>query len=39
MAADFQLQHPNACRHVASGIFGSKFVTVVITGRTSRRDS
>ncbi|XP_062507757.1 nuclear protein localization protein 4 homolog [Corticium candelabrum] len=39
MAADFQLQHPNACRHVASGIFGSKFVTVVITGNSDEQIS
>jgi nuclear protein localization family protein 4 len=37
MAADFQLQYPNSCRHAASGTFGSKFVTVVVTGNADEQ--
>lgn len=33
MAGHFQNQHPNACRHASSGYFGSKFVTVCVTGQ------
>ncbi|CAH2105964.1 unnamed protein product [Euphydryas editha] len=32
MAGHFQNQHPSACRHASSGYFGSKFVTVCVTG-------
>ncbi|XP_047505181.1 nuclear protein localization protein 4 homolog [Pieris napi] len=32
MAGHYQNQHPNACRHASSGYFGSKFVTVCVTG-------
>ena len=32
MAADLQTQHPNACHLSPDGHFGSKFVTVVVTG-------
>ena len=32
MAADFQNQFPNACHFASDGHFGSKFVTVVVTG-------
>ncbi|XP_015608154.1 nuclear protein localization protein 4 homolog [Cephus cinctus] len=32
MAGHFQNQHPNPCRFSPSGIFGSKFVTVCVTG-------
>lgn len=32
MAADLQSRHPNACRLSPDGHFGSKFVTVVVTG-------
>lgn len=32
MAGHFQNEHPNACRHAAGGYFGSKFVTVCVTG-------
>ncbi|XP_051158551.1 nuclear protein localization protein 4 homolog [Leptopilina boulardi] len=32
MAGYFQNQHPNPCRFSASGNFGSKFVTVCVTG-------
>ncbi|XP_065826015.1 nuclear protein localization protein 4 homolog [Oscarella lobularis] len=35
MAGDFQLQHPNACHLAPSGTFGSKFVTVIVTGNES----
>ncbi len=35
-AADFQNKHPNPCRLSPDGHFGSKFVTVVVTG-TKRR--
>lgn len=32
MAADLQNRHPNPCRMSPEGHFGSKFVTVVVTG-------
>ena len=32
MAADFQNQHPSACRLSATGCFGSKFVTICVSG-------
>ncbi|XP_026324791.1 nuclear protein localization protein 4 homolog [Hyposmocoma kahamanoa] len=32
MAGHYQNLHPNACRYAASGTFGSKFVTVCVTG-------
>ncbi|XP_066137854.1 nuclear protein localization protein 4 homolog isoform X1 [Euwallacea fornicatus] len=32
MAGYFQNQHPNPCRYASSGGFGSKFVTVCVTG-------
>ena len=32
MAAEFQNQHPNPCRHSSSGYFGSKFTTVCVSG-------
>lgn len=32
MAADFQNKHPNPCKLSSEGHFGSKFVTVVVTG-------
>ncbi|KAI8428959.1 hypothetical protein MSG28_007560 [Choristoneura fumiferana] len=32
MAAHFQSQRPHACRHAAGGRYGSKFVTVCVTG-------
>jgi len=32
IAADFQTRHPNACHLSPDGHFGSKFVTVVVTG-------
>ena len=32
LAADLQAQHPNPCRLSPEGHFGSKFVTVVVTG-------
>lgn len=31
-AADFQNKYPNICRWSSDGVFGSKFVTVVVTG-------
>ncbi|XP_059051605.1 nuclear protein localization protein 4 homolog [Achroia grisella] len=37
MAGHFQDQHPNACRHASSGYFGSKFVTVCLTGDSNNR--
>ncbi len=33
MAADLQNLHPNPCRLSPDGHFGSKFVTVVVTGQ------
>jgi len=32
MAAHLQNQHPNPCRLATNGTFGSKFVTVVVSG-------
>ena len=32
MAAEFQNSNPNPCSESASGYFGSKFVTVCVTG-------
>lgn len=32
MAAEFQNKYPNPCRYSKEGKFGSKFVTVVVTG-------
>ena len=36
MAADFQSKHPNPCKLSSEGHFGSKFVTVVVTGKCSQ---
>jgi nuclear protein localization family protein 4 len=35
MAAWFQNNHPNVCKNSPDGYFGSKFVTVVVTGDIS----
>jgi nuclear protein localization family protein 4 len=35
MAAWFQNNHPNTCKYSPDGYFGSKFVTVVVTGDVS----
>lgn len=32
MAAHFQNKHPNPCKYSKDGFFGSKFVTVIVTG-------
>ena len=32
MAADFQNKHPNVCKLSPTNRFGSKFVTVIVTG-------
>lgn len=32
MAGYFQNLHPNPCRYASNGYFGSKFVTVCVTG-------
>ncbi|XP_052749600.1 nuclear protein localization protein 4 homolog isoform X2 [Galleria mellonella] len=37
MAGHYQNLHPNACRHASSGYFGSKFVTVCITGDSKKQ--
>ncbi|XP_046979099.1 nuclear protein localization protein 4 homolog [Vanessa cardui] len=37
MAGHFQNEHPNACRHASSGYFGSKFVTVCVTGDSNNQ--
>ncbi|XP_013192825.1 nuclear protein localization protein 4 homolog [Amyelois transitella] len=37
MAGHFQNEFPSACRHASSGYFGSKFVTVCVTGDDSQR--
>ncbi|XP_013172472.1 PREDICTED: nuclear protein localization protein 4 homolog [Papilio xuthus] len=36
-AGHFQNLHPNACRHASSGYFGSKFVTVCVTGDSEKQ--
>lgn len=36
MAGHLQNQHPNVCKHSSNGYFGSKFVTVCVTGETMR---
>ncbi|XP_063825200.1 nuclear protein localization protein 4 homolog isoform X1 [Ostrinia nubilalis] len=36
-AGHFQNLHPSACRHAASGYFGSKFVTVCVTGDSNEQ--
>lgn len=33
MAGFYQNRHPNPCRYSSSGYFGSKFVTVCVTGK------
>lgn len=33
LAGHFQNEHPNACKHSSNGNFGSKFVTVCVTGK------
>lgn len=33
MAGHLQNQHPNACKYSSNGYFGSKFVTVCVTGK------
>ena len=33
MAADLQNRHPNPCKLSPDGHFGSKFVSVVVTGK------
>ena len=35
MAADFQMSHPNICSQASTGTFGSKFVTVCVSGNES----
>ena len=37
MAADFQNTHPNPCRLAKSKYFGSKFVTVCVSGNESKQ--
>ncbi|KAJ0177513.1 hypothetical protein K1T71_007522 [Dendrolimus kikuchii] len=37
MAGHYQNQHPNATRHASSGYFGSKFVTVCVTGDSEKQ--
>ncbi len=37
MAGNFQSRHPNACKLSSSGYFGSKFVTVVVTGNAENQ--
>ena len=32
MAADLQNKHPNSCCLATNGTFGSKFVTIVVSG-------
>lgn len=33
MAGYFQNGHPNPCKYASSGYYGSKFVTVCVTGK------
>jgi len=33
MAGYFQNLHPNPCRYASNGYFGSKFITVCVTGK------
>ena len=35
MAAEFQMSHPNICSQASTGTFGSKFVTVCVSGNES----
>ncbi|XP_023935110.2 nuclear protein localization protein 4 homolog [Bicyclus anynana] len=37
MAGHYQNLHPNVCRHASSGTFGSKFVTVCVTGDSNNQ--
>lgn len=37
MAAEFQNTHPSPCRVAKSGFFGSKFVTVCVSGNESKQ--
>lgn len=37
MAGHLQNQHPNACRYASNGYFGSKFITVLITGDSNNQ--
>lgn len=37
MAGHYQNLHPNACRHASSGHYGSKFVTVCVTGDSNKQ--
>lgn len=37
MAGQFQNSHPNPCRHSSNGVFGSKFVTVCVTGDSTKQ--
>lgn len=37
LAGYFQNQHPNPCRYSSNGFFGSKFVTVCVTGKFLRQ--
>jgi len=36
MAADYQNKHPNPCKESKTGRFGSKFVTVVVSGHEDK---
>lgn len=38
MAADFQNRFTNSCKLSPDGHFGSKFVTVVVTGKNGLND-
>ena len=37
MAADFQNQHPNPCNLSRTGYFGSKFVTLCVSGNETNQ--
>ena len=37
MAAHFQMSNPNTCTQARDGTFGSKFVTVCVSGNESNQ--
>lgn len=37
LAGQLQNQHPNVCKYSSNGIFGSKFVTVCVTGDATKQ--
>ncbi|XP_037820384.1 nuclear protein localization protein 4 homolog isoform X1 [Lucilia sericata] len=37
MAGELQNRHPNPCKYASNGVFGSKFVTVCVTGDKTKQ--